>query len=342
MELFIPMYATLSKATDFEFRGSRAYLKGTNVAMPTELTELIGQYIEQGLSIKPLVNFWVNCMLNPNEQARQDFFKYIQEYGILLTDNGYAILYKAVNKGGKGDDFQEYISSARLDIMDRGEDPSDFFVVHFEDEDDYDYVKIGDSLTRDDEGNVRIIGTIASLYVPPQTVSTDKKTLYTPWHSGGEYGNEIYLGEVVEMPREECDPDSAVSCSHGLHVGSYDYVKEFGSGLDTILAILVNPKDIVALPEHDNSKIRTCRYFPYAVIQRERNGDWEELESVYFEEDFMDKEQAEIRSQLDAIANGNYGNDSDERADLDPQEAAELLRRRMKNIHGTQTRDYNS
>lgn len=56
--------------------------------------------------------------------------------------------------------------------------------------------------------------------------------------------------------------------------------------------------DIVALPQYDNSKIRTCRYMPYAMIERDSNGVWTEIESELFDDDFIAQEDEVI---LDAV-----------------------------------------
>lgn len=133
---------------------------------------------------------------------------------------------------------------------------------------------------------------------PDEDPETD--VAWTPFYSGGDYGNEIKLGEVITMPREECDPNINVSCSKGLHVGSYEYVREFYSYDEgrTILACLVNPKDIVALPQSDNSKIRTCAYMPYGIIKVDEEGHWDEVDSPYWEEDFIDYEKEELEKRI--------------------------------------------
>lgn len=68
-----------------------------------------------------------------------------------------------------------------------------------------------------------------------------------------------YLGAVVEMPRDKVDSDGSVSCSVGLHVGTYDFASTFTG--DEVLLVKFNPADVVACdPSHGFSKIRVCRY----------------------------------------------------------------------------------
>ena len=82
------------------------------------------------------------------------------------------------------------------------------------------------------------------------------------------------------MPREECDSDPNVTCSAGLHVGSMEYVHDFGHSDKVILEVLVSPRNVVAVPnDYNNTKMRTCEYYPIAIT----NG---ENESIYLESDY--------------------------------------------------------
>ena len=102
---------------------------------------------------------------------------------------------------------------------------------------------------------------------------------FKPIHNG-PYGSTIKVGEPITMPREECDSDPEVTCSAGLHVGSMEYVHDFGYSDKVILEVLVSPRNVVAVPnDYNNTKMRTCEYYPIAVT----NG---ENENVYLESDY--------------------------------------------------------
>lgn len=66
------------------------------------------------------------------------------------------------------------------------------------------------------------------------------------------------VGCRVEMDIDKVDPDRSRDCSYGLHVASRGYLKTFTG--DTLLLILVNPEDVIAVPEYDPRKVRVCRY----------------------------------------------------------------------------------
>lgn len=66
------------------------------------------------------------------------------------------------------------------------------------------------------------------------------------------------VGATVEMPRSEVDDGAHTYCSTGLHAGTYDFAHSF-SGSSTVAAILVNPRDVVSVPDA-GQKLRVCRY----------------------------------------------------------------------------------
>lgn len=100
--------------------------------------------------------------------------------------------------------------------------------------------------------------------------TTSEEGVYTDHHS---HTFKIKIGEMVTMPREECDCDSNVSCSRGLHCSSVGWLKRNYYG-NTGLACLINPADVVAVPHIDNyGKLRTCAYLPIEVIKYNEHDD---------------------------------------------------------------------
>ena len=100
--------------------------------------------------------------------------------------------------------------------------------------------------------------------------TTDEEGVYTDHHS---HTFKIRIGEMVTMPREQCDCDSSVSCSRGLHCSSVGWLKRNYYG-NTGLACLVDPSQVVAVPKVDDyGKLRTCAYLPIKVIKYNKYGD---------------------------------------------------------------------
>ena len=66
------------------------------------------------------------------------------------------------------------------------------------------------------------------------------------------------VGCRVRMDIENVDPNRAQDCSYGLHVASRGYIRSFSG--NTLLLILVDPEDVIAVPQYDPKKVRVCRY----------------------------------------------------------------------------------
>lgn len=78
------------------------------------------------------------------------------------------------------------------------------------------------------------------------------------------------LGNIVEMPRWMVDNNRNVTCSQGLHVGAWDYVRSFSG--DTILKVRVHPRDVVSVPtDYNDMKMRSSRYEVAAIVDSQRN-----------------------------------------------------------------------
>lgn len=78
-----------------------------------------------------------------------------------------------------------------------------------------------------------------------------------------DFGGKIYngIGEEIEVLRRDVDDNRENECSHGLHVGSYDYASSWG---DRTLVVKVNPADVVSVPK--DCQFQKCRVSKYVVI----------------------------------------------------------------------------
>lgn len=109
--------------------------------------------------------------------------------------------------------------------------------------------------------NIRL--TPSGLMIVYRWVKDKEENLYTDYHTSSM---EIRLREPVSLVRNDCDADASSSCSKGLHVAGAEWASRNSFGNVKIVA-LVNPKDVVAVPQYDAGKMRTCRYFPCEVIE---------------------------------------------------------------------------
>lgn len=82
----------------------------------------------------------------------------------------------------------------------------------------------------------------------------------------------IRVGEEVRIDRSLCDDNPNITCSHGLHVASKNWLSENYFG-NVGLVCLVNPINVVAVPEKDDyGKMRCCAYFPIGLTNYNKEG----------------------------------------------------------------------
>ena len=69
-------------------------------------------------------------------------------------------------------------------------------------------------------------------------------------------------GVTHEMERRNVDDDRNRTCSYGFHAAAYEYAKNFlGGGDDRMVAVKINPRDVVSVPsDYNNQKLRCCKY----------------------------------------------------------------------------------
>ena len=87
-------------------------------------------------------------------------------------------------------------------------------------------------------------------------------------------------GNIVYMRRQDCDPNSNVHCSTGVHFGTQSYADDWGSG--TMLC-LVDPEDVVSIPNDDYRKARASRI--EVVGELSRRGTFVEEPIVEFRDE---------------------------------------------------------
>jgi hypothetical protein len=81
---------------------------------------------------------------------------------------------------------------------------------------------------------------------------------YRDKHSG-EFDNSP--GSAHIMQRAEVDDDRTKTCSYGFHAAAYEYAKNFMSGDDRLVAVKINPADVVSVPsDYNNQKLRCSQY----------------------------------------------------------------------------------
>lgn len=87
------------------------------------------------------------------------------------------------------------------------------------------------------------------------------------------------VGTLVTMLRDNVDNDRTRTCSNGLHFCAKGYLPHFGDNDEVIVAVKVNPADVVSIPaDYHNMKGRCCQY--YVVEELDENQSLEDFVSV--------------------------------------------------------------
>lgn len=78
-------------------------------------------------------------------------------------------------------------------------------------------------------------------------------------------------GVELSIPREDAADNPNVACSTGLHCAPWNYVSNFYSDCGAIVELMVDPKDVVSVPNDGNGhKMRVCAY---KVLRKMGQGD---------------------------------------------------------------------
>ncbi len=316
------------------------YLKGIDIKMPEILANTFVDYLDNNFPTNALVNFWKLLITNPDIRVREDLFEFLQNYSFSITDNGYFIAYKAVEIKTETDlDIAAFVSSQYVKIKTWKKNPINYEVLKVtttetETVDNPDYEYYGDIDDEDDENygqddngedevieqtttkvelklvaadankdvfeNFTVVGNLSELFKNIDSM-TENRTVYQSKYNGAPKIEQV-LGVPVKQERAKTNNDPKEECSDGLHVGSTKYVERFGSSSnDKILLVLVNPAHVVAVPKFENSKMRTCEYFPYADLAKKEDGTFDVVEQPYYEDDYMKYEATDLEKQIDAL-----------------------------------------
>lgn len=82
----------------------------------------------------------------------------------------------------------------------------------------------------------------------------------------GKMDNSV--GNVVSIDRSKVDDNPNNTCSHGLHVATLSYARDFAGGDDRLLDVEVSPADVVAVPtDYNGTKMRVCCFKVVAESQ---------------------------------------------------------------------------
>ena len=272
------------------------FLGGFSTPVPDDLFEIIKEYHENAYPLDAIVNFWKLLMINPDKRVRTDLFKFIKTHDFVLTDTGYMLVYKAVAyKEKQQNDLAEFVTNQYLHVKQDWKCSPNKYMVFRNADGSFGMTKVETAENWDEKDKgVEFLGKLGDLNAKLDVLSAESETVYTDKHTHSMF---IKLGVPVQQARKLCDADPRKDCSNGLHVGATSYVEHFGSNGDAVLVCLVNPANVIAVPEHDNSKMRVCEYFPIALATY-TDGKINIVEQKYFENDYQSHEESSLEEMI--------------------------------------------
>jgi hypothetical protein len=280
----------------FEEKGGSYYRVGNPISVPKMLLEKYKETfdgtVEGANNFIALDNFWLKCSLNPNVYARENLFEFLQRWGFTITQKGYIVGYRNVDVKQEGNrELHDFIALNYTKIKGQKKAPKNYTVS-----------KVGENLVLYVVGSHNIpnnpIGNLQELY---DNLSTLSETIYTDHRTGKM---RIVIGEVVSIPKKECD-QSQTECSRGLHIGGTSWLKQnyFGS---VGLVCLINPMDVVSCPNAGiYGKMRTASYLPIGLAEYNEEGNIIPVATDIFEDDYDAYTIEELNKLLQEIDSTN-------------------------------------
>lgn len=330
---------------EYDENTDRCYIEGLNTPIPEQLMDIIKEYNDNNYPMESIINFWKLLMSNPDTHIRESLFRFIQVHDFVLTDKGYFLTYKAVypkndnnnnakDEKNKYNEFSEFVLNKYYHVKGPWKSSPKNYIIYTVDGSEFKITEIKTAEKFDlTTEKYRIFGNLDECYkiISKQTynnASIDNNYVASPIFTDMYSSTmSIEIGKPVKMERKLCDGDPEVECSYGLHVGATKYVENYAKNSSTILACLVNPANVVAVPQYDNSKIRVSEYFPFAIATFDnKTKKIDIVEQKYFEDDYCSYEVDELEKQIELIKENQMPIESAINSESENRPMSELMK----------------
>jgi len=268
----------LATLEQFEMKNGSLYLKGINRSLPPllveEFLEVVGRnYGTDNDEFVALHRFFMWCCLNPRAEVANDLYDFLNKNSFRITKQGFFVALRNVVTLRGSVELVQFVSNAYNKVKAVWKKSPDKYTVFLENceyklvhEDDL-YETIGDY---DEDGDFyedefiiehgEKIGNLTELYLD---LPNRHENRFTDAHTRTF---DIRVGQVVNMPPQECNWSTA-DCAHaGLHFTA-DEINYVGCGDQSVL-ILINPMKVVGIGE---AKGRCYEYLPIMTVSREES-----------------------------------------------------------------------
>ena len=110
-----------------------------------------------------------------------------------------------------------------------------------------------------------------------QSGNTQTVVLQGEVNERGQIMNRV--GDTIEVQRRSVDDNRQNNCSHGLHIGSFDYAKSWAGG-GKLLLVRFNPADAVSVPQ--DCECQKLRVSKYEILEEIEISDDSEIKKPFY------------------------------------------------------------
>ncbi len=259
-------YLAKTNPEDFYKKENSLYMVGIERSLPKLLIEKFASPLQLE-EYNALKKFWLKCCLNPNATAAHDLFAFLTKHDFKVDRHGNFYAYRnVVSKNLTNKELVEFVSNQYIKVKGQKKSPKNYVVIQGEPDIEEGFWSKDYHLLKEENGtgaywDEQIIGNLAELY---NDLPSLQEVGYTSQHTGKE---DYKVGTIIEMSRDRTDEDNSRSCSKGFHLANPEY--DYSSFGDTSILAICNPMDVVAVPNSECSKLRTCRWFFASVLTKE-------------------------------------------------------------------------
>jgi len=280
----------LEGLADFEIDGNSVKLSGTGRTMPQLLVESFIEIVDtqayhagfgdlehrlaNNEEYQALKRFFMWCCLNPRAEVANDLYDFLNKNSFRITKQGFFVALRNVVTLRGSVELVQFVSNAYNKVKAVWKKSPDNYTVFLENceyklvhySDLYKTIEEYDDETDESyEDEIAVnhgekIGNLTELYLD---LPNRHENRFTDAHTRTF---DIRVGQVVNMPPEECNWSTA-DCAHaGLHFTA-DEINYVGCGDQSVL-ILINPMKVVGIGE---AKGRCYEYLPIMTVSREES-----------------------------------------------------------------------
>lgn len=258
----------LLETNEFKMKEGSLYFKKVPRSIPDvlaeELIQVIYEYgektnndfskLNEHIEYLALKRFFMWCCLNPRAEVANELFGFLKRNSFRITKQGFFVaLRNVVTLDQTNKELVDSISNFYNKVKAVWKKNPDNFRIIQNAKGDYTLEPVTVEVSKG-----TIVGNLTTLYLNLPNMAENR---YTDAHTRTF---DIRVGQVVNMPPEECSWSTVDCAEAGLHFTS-DQIHYVGCG-DTSVLILINPMKVVGI---GSAKGRCYEYLPIMTVPRE-------------------------------------------------------------------------